>query len=167
MSFYTNVLQYGNSLLVRYVEDGKRLTKRVKYQPTLFDLVNTREKTGYNTLDGRAVLPHKFESIREAKDWIADRDNQDIVFGNTQYPYCWIADEYPGRVDWDLDQMLVITIDIEVECENGFPKPEDALEPRAASTRSDTLSDRPQLQIAFRCQKACRQQIPQIRLPLA
>jgi DNA polymerase elongation subunit (family B) len=134
MSFYTNVLQYGNSLLVRYVEDGKRLTKRVKYQPTLFDLVNTREKTGYSTLDGRAVLPHKFDSIRDAKDWIADRDNQDIVFGNTQYPYCWIADEYPRRVDWDLDQMLVITIDIEVECENGFPKPEDALEPMLSIT---------------------------------
>ncbi|MEK9699174.1 MAG: DNA polymerase domain-containing protein, partial [Candidatus Poseidoniales archaeon] len=127
-------LQYGNSLLVRYVEDGKRLTKRVKYQPTLFDLVNTREKTGYSTLDGRAVLPHKFDSIREAKDWIADRDNQDIVFGNTQYPYCWIADEYPGRVDWDLDQMLIVTIDIEVECENGFPKPEDALEPMLSIT---------------------------------
>ena len=134
MSFYTNVLQYGNSLLVRYVENGKRLTKRVKYQPTLFDLVNTRERTGYSTLDGRAVLPHKFDSIRDAKDWIADRDNQDIVFGNTQYPYCWIADEYPGRVDWDLDQMLVITIDIEVECENGFPKPEDALEPMLSIT---------------------------------
>ena len=94
-SFYTNVLQYGNSLLVRYVEDGKRLTRRVKYQPTLFDLVNTREKTGYSTLDGRAVLPHKFASIREAKDWIADRDSQDIVFGNTQYPYCC----YDGRKD--------------------------------------------------------------------
>jgi DNA polymerase elongation subunit (family B) len=133
-NFYTNVLQYGNSLLVRYVEDGKRLTKRVKYQPTLFDLVNTREKTGYTTLDGKSVLPHKFDSIRDAKDWIADRDNQNIVFGNTQYPYCWIADEYPGRVDWDLDQMLVITIDIEVECENGFPKPEDALEPMLSIT---------------------------------
>jgi DNA polymerase elongation subunit (family B) len=134
MSFYTNVLQYGNSLLVRYVEDGKRLTKRVKYQPTLFDLVTTGEKTGYTTLDGKSVLPHKFDSIRDAKDWIADRPNQNIVFGNTQYPYCWIADEYPNRVNWDLDQMLVITIDIEVECENGFPKPEDALEPMLSIT---------------------------------
>ena len=123
MSFYTNVLQYGNSLLVRYVEDGKRLTKRVKYEPTLFDLVRTGEKTGYTTLDGRVVKPHTFDSIREAKDWIADRENQEVVFGNTQYPYCWISDEYPGRVDWDLDQMLMVTIDIEVECENGFPKP--------------------------------------------
>ena len=142
MSFYTNVLQYGNSLLVRYVEDGKRLTKRVKYEPTLFDLVRTGEKTGYTTLDGRAVLPHKFNSIREAKDWIADRENQEVVFGNTQYPYCWISDEYPGRVDWDLDQMLVVTIDIEVECENGFPKPEDALEPLLSITVKNHQSKR-------------------------
>ena len=142
MSFYTNVLQYGNSLLVRYVEDGKRLTKRVKYEPTLFDLVTTGEKTGYTTLDGRAVLPKQHNSIREAKDWIASRENQDIVFGNTQYPYCWISDEYPGRVDWDLDQMLVVTIDIEVECENGFPKPEDALEPLLSITVKNHQSKR-------------------------
>ena len=142
MSFYTNVLQYGNSLLVRYVEDGKRLTKRVRYEPTLFDLVTTGEKTGYTTLDGRAVLPHHFDSIREAKDWISDRQNQDVVFGNTQYPYCWISDEYPDRVEWDLDQMLIVTIDIEVECENGFPKPEDALEPLLSITVKNHQSKR-------------------------
>ena len=142
MSFYTNVLQYGNSLLVRYVENGKRLTKRVRYEPTLFDLVTTGEKTGYTTLDGRAVLPHHFDSIREAKDWISDRQNQDVVFGNTQYPYCWISDEYPDRVEWDLDQMLIVTIDIEVECENGFPKPEDALEPLLSITVKNHQSKR-------------------------
>ena len=129
MNFYTNVLQYGNSILVREVKDGQRTTRRVKYEPTLFDLVKTREETGYKTLDGKSVLPHPFESIKEAKQWVSDRENQDIIYGNTQYPYCWIADEYPDRIDWDLSQMLMVTIDIEVECENGFPKPEDAAEP--------------------------------------
>ena len=135
MNFYTNVLQYGNSILVREVRNGERTTRRVKYEPTLFDLVNTREETGYKTLDGQSVLPHKFDSIKEAKQWVSDRENQkDIMFGNTQYPYCWIADEYPNQVDWDLDQMLMVTIDIEVECENGFPKPEDAAEPMLSIT---------------------------------
>jgi len=135
MNFYTNVLQYGNSILVREVRDGERMTRRVKYEPTLFDLVKTREETGYKTLDGQNVKPHLFDSIKEAKVWVADRENQkDIIYGNTQYPYCWIADEYPDRVDWDLDQMLMVTIDIEVECENGFPKPEDAAEPMLSIT---------------------------------
>ena len=65
---------------------------------------------------------------------MADRENQDIIYGNTQYPYCWIADEYPKQVDWDLGQMIMYTIDIEVECENGFPKPEDAAEPMLSIT---------------------------------
>ena len=134
MNFYTNVLQYGNSILVREVRDGERMTRRVKYEPTLFDLVKTREETGYKTLDGKSVKPHHFDSIKEAKAWVADRENQDIIYGNTQYPYCWIADEYPNQVDWDLDQMLMVTIDIEVECENGFPKPEDAAEPMLSIT---------------------------------
>ena len=120
MNFYTNVLQYGNSILVREVRDGERLTRRVKYEPTLFDLVTTGEETGYKTLDGKNVLPHKLDSIKEAKQWISNSENQNVVFGNTQYSYCWIADEYPNRVAWDLDQMLMYTIDIEVECENGL-----------------------------------------------
>ena len=82
MNFYTNVLQYGNTILVREVRNGERTTRRVKYEPTLFDLAS--KKTGYKTLDGKNVLPHKFDSIKEAKQWVADRENQDIVYGNTQ-----------------------------------------------------------------------------------
>jgi DNA polymerase elongation subunit (family B) len=134
MNFYTNVLQYGNSILVREVRDGERTTRRVKYEPTLFDIFNGREETGYKTLEGKSVKPHSFESIKDAKQWVSDRENQEIVYGNTQYPYCWIADEYPNQINWDLDQMLMYTIDIEVECENGFPKPEDAAEPMLSIT---------------------------------
>ena len=129
MNFYTNVLQWGDTLLVREVKNGQRINKRVKYEPTLYDLVKTREKTGYQTLDGQSVKPHSFNSIREAKDWIENRSNQsDIIFGNTQYPYCYIGDTYKGSMDWDLDQILIVTIDIEVQCENGFPSPELAEE---------------------------------------
>ena len=67
MNFYTNVSQYGNSILVREVRDGERTTRRVKYEPTLFDLAQTREETGYKTLDGRSVVPKTHESIKVAK----------------------------------------------------------------------------------------------------
>ena len=62
--------------------------------------------------------------MKEAKNWVSDRKNQlEIVFGNTQYPYTYIADTYQGQVNWSLDQILIVTIDIEVQCENGFPSP--------------------------------------------
>ena len=35
---------------------------------------------------------------------------------------------------WDKDQILIVTIDIEVECENGFPNPQDAAEPLLSIT---------------------------------
>ena len=114
MDFYTNVLQWGNQLFVRGVENGQRIKKKVRYEPTLFNLVS--EPTGYKTLDGKHVLPKKFDSISEAKDWYDSHKKQNLVFGNTQYNYCYIGDEYPGDVPWDKDQISIVTIDIEVEC---------------------------------------------------
>jgi len=138
MEFYTNVIQRGNSLLVRGVEGGQRVSKRVNYRPTLFNKVH--EHTGYKTLDGQDVLPRKFDSIKEAKAWAEQRENQKILFGNTQYPYCYISDEYPDDVPWDKDQILIVTIDIEVECENGFPDPTDAAEPLLSITMKNHQS---------------------------
>ena len=132
MDFYTNVIQWGNSLLVRAVENNQRIRKKVRYEPTLFDLVN--EPTGYKTLDGRHVRPNKFDCIRDAKEWYNDRKDQDIVFGNNQYSYCYISDQHPNDVQWDIDKLLIVTIDIEVECDNGFPDPKDASEPLLSIT---------------------------------
>ena len=132
MDFYTNVLQWGNQLFVRGVENGQRVKKKVRYEPTLFDVVP--QETGYKTLDGKNVLPHPFDSISEAKDWYDSHKKQNLVYGNTQYNYCYIGDEYPGDVPWDKDQICIVTIDIEVECENGFPDPKLAEEPMLSIT---------------------------------
>ena len=120
MNFYTNVIQWGNYLLVREVKDGQRQISEVKYSPTLYSPVN--QETGYKTLDGNPVRPHTFDTIKKAKDWVGERKDQlEIVFGNTQYPYTYIADTYQGQINWDMDKILIVTIDIEVQCENGFP----------------------------------------------
>ena len=120
MSFYTNVLQWGNFLLVREVKNGQRQNSRIKYSPTLYSPV--QQKTGYKTLNGDHVLPQTFETMKEAKEWVANHKSQpDLVYGNTQYAYCYLSDTYKGKVNWDLEQILIVTIDIEVRCENGFP----------------------------------------------
>ncbi len=122
MSFYTNVLQWGNNLLVREVKNGERQNSRIKYSPTLFSPV--KQHTGYKTLDGQHVLPQMFDTMKEAKQWVEDRKDQpDLVYGNTQYAYCYISDNYKGTVNWNMNELLIVTIDIEVQCENGFPNP--------------------------------------------
>ena len=35
-NFYTNILLKGDTLYLRAVEDGERIMRKIKYQPTLF-----------------------------------------------------------------------------------------------------------------------------------
>ena len=32
------------------------------------------------------------------------------------YAYNYIAEQYPNNVNWDIDNILIVTIDIEVQC---------------------------------------------------
>ena len=133
MKFYTNISQWGNSLLLREVVNGERIARRVKYSPTLYAPVNS--PTPYKTLDGKYVTSVSHETIKEAKEWVDNYKNQpDLIYGSTMYAYNYIAEEYPKTVDYDIDNILIVTIDIEVQCENGFPNPKDAAEPLLSIT---------------------------------
>ena len=133
MNFYTNVTPWGNTLLVREYVDGERINRKVKYSPTLFCKVI--KETKYKTLDGQFVTPVKHDTMKEAKEWLKSYEDQPhLIFGNTTFQYNYIADEYPNHVKWDIDKILVVTMDIEVACENGFPDPEKAIEPLLSIT---------------------------------
>ena len=133
MMFYTNVYQWGDNLLVRAIENDKRIAKRVRYEPTLF--VPVQKQTSFTTLDGKFLTPMKFTSIKESKEFVEQyKDQPHLVFGHTQYAYTYIADKYPEDIKWDYDKLLLITIDIEVECENGFPNARQAREPLLSIT---------------------------------
>ena len=133
MNFYTNVTPWGNNLLVREYVNGERVNRKVKYSPTLFCKVI--KETKHKTLDGQYVTPVKHDTIKEAKEWLKSYEDQPhLIFGNTLFQYNYIADEYPSFVKWDVDKILIVTIDIEVACENGFPNPEDAIEPLLSIT---------------------------------
>jgi len=141
MNFYTNVLQWGNNLLVRAVINDKRENFRVRYSPTLYAPVE--KQTPYKNLDGGYVTDLTFSTMKEAREWVDSHKSQpELIYGNTQYPYTYIADTYKGKVDWDLDKLLIVTIDIEVQCENGFPSPELAEEELLSITIKNHQSKR-------------------------
>ena len=127
MNFYTNVIQWGNNLLVREIKNGIRINSRVRYSPTLYAPV--KKQTPYKNLNGGYVTDLTFSTMKEAKEWVDFmKDQPHLVYGNTQYPYTYISDTHKGQVDWDLEKILIVTIDIEVQCENGFPSPKLAEE---------------------------------------
>ena len=129
MRFYTNVQMVGDNFLVRGYEDGKHFATREKFYPTLF--VNSKRKSKYKTLTGDVVEPIKPGSVRDCREFIkkyADVENFD-VYGNERFIYQYISDKYPEQeVKFDIEKIKLVTLDIEVKSENGFPDVESAAE---------------------------------------
>ena len=139
--FYTNVSRYANSLLYRGYENGKRVSKRVKYKPTLY--VSTTKPTDWKALDGTPVAPIPMDSMRDAKEWIAENKHTAgrTIFGNDKHVTCFINDEFPGKIDFDRNVINVTTIDIEVASDDGFPEPEAAEQPVISITTKNNIDN--------------------------
>ena len=122
MRYYTNVQMVGNDFLVRGYEGGKSFTSRESFQPTMF--VPAKKKTKYKTLDGKYVQSIKPGTVRETREFIRSHDNVENfeIYGNNRYIYQYISDRYPeNEIKFDLKKMNLMTIDIEVKSEGGFP----------------------------------------------
>ena len=46
------------------------------------------------------------------------------VYGNERFIFQFISDNYPGKIQFDTSKMRIMTLDIEVQSEYGFPDPE-------------------------------------------
>ena len=124
MKFYTNVLLLGDNILYRGYENGQEVKYRDRIRPTLYFVTqDQRRESPYRTLDGRYAHPQKFDGARDAREFIQKYDAVDgiEVHGYERFVYQWISDKFKGSVNFDMSQMKIWTIDIEVACENGFP----------------------------------------------
>lgn len=132
--FYTHFTRYGNKILERGYENGRKYTRKVDYKPTLY--VPAKTQTEYTTLEGKYVSPLEMESMREASDFIKRYEGVQSfdVYGSTNFMYIYINETYPNQVDYDPTQIVIANIDIEVGSENGFPEPAQAAEPITAIT---------------------------------
>ena len=126
MNFYTNVALSGRNILLRGIENGQRIRRKVEYQPTFF--LPSKEPTEFKTLTGEYVAPVQPGTIPDCREFVnkyKDVDNF-AIYGNTRYKYAFIGEEYPGLIDWDISKVLVAYLDIEVASDDGFPEPKDA-----------------------------------------
>jgi DNA polymerase elongation subunit (family B) len=128
MKFYTSFHQYGSAVLVRGYEFGNRVQKKLRYEPTLYvanygKYKTDSEKTKYRTLDGTPVSPIKFDSIREARDFIKKYEDVENFkyYGSTNFAYSCINEEYAGQIEHDPSLVAVVCLDIETDSSNGFP----------------------------------------------
>ena len=138
MNFYTNVQLIGNQFLVRGVQNGKRFEIRDEFYPTLF--VKTKKESKYRTLSGEFVEPVKPGSVKECREFYSKYDGVDgfEIYGNDRYIYQYISEKYPeDEVKFDINKIKLVTLDIEVASESGFPDVESASEEILSITIQD------------------------------
>ncbi len=143
MKFYTNVLLWGDSIMYRGYEHGQPVQFRDRIRPKLFMVPDEQSKRSkFRTLDGRYAHPQEFDGARSARQFIEEYENVDgmEVHGYERFVYQWISDNYPDEIRFDMSQMNIFTIDIEVACENGFPDVQASAEEMLCITMKDVNS---------------------------
>lgn len=132
MKYYTNIAVYGNNIMYRGVNNGRRVRMKIQYSPTFF--LPSKKNAEYKSLFGEPLEPMRFESIKEARDFLKryEEVSNFKIYGQERFEYAFIADEHKGLIDWDINDIHVALLDIEVGSENGFPDPYRASEPITA-----------------------------------
>jgi len=122
MNFYTSVHLHKSEILLRGFEDGTRIQRAIPYQPYLFTNAKTSQEE-YKTLSGKSVYKKEFDSVYEARNYMKEYEGVSgkELYGLNQFVYTFINDYYQGEIDYDPKLVSVVTIDIEIEADGGFP----------------------------------------------
>jgi DNA polymerase elongation subunit (family B) len=127
MKYYTHVHRSGNYLSVREVRDGKRRKFKVEYQPTLYlPATNKLQKNLKLTPDGKPVVAMKPGSMNDCYHFTKKNRGLQKVYGNTFYEYAFLNEEYPGHIEYNIADMIICNLDIEVASKGGFSTAEAA-----------------------------------------
>jgi DNA polymerase elongation subunit (family B) len=141
MKFYTNVQLIGNQFLVRGYENGEHFEFRDEFRPTLF--VKTKKETKYKTLSGEPVEPIQPGNVRDCREFYKKYEGVQgfEIYGNERYIYQYISEKYPEEeIKFDINKIKLVTLDIEVASEQGFPDVESCVEEILAISIQDYTS---------------------------
>ena len=129
MKFYTNVQMIGNKFLVRGYENGQRVMYKDDFYPTLY--VPSKKQSEYKTLEGEYVEPIKPGTVRDCREFYKKYEDVEgfKIYGNDRYVSQYISENYPEKeIKFDITKLKLLTIDIEVSAEYGFPDTESVAE---------------------------------------
>jgi DNA polymerase elongation subunit (family B) len=121
MRFYTNVHVQGDSAYVRGYDNGERVEQKIPFSPYLF--VGSDLPSEYKTLEGKNVKKIEFNTVKEAREFLRKYDDVDgfTIYGNSSFNYQSIYDNYRGEIEYNVDDISVVSIDIETSTQYGFP----------------------------------------------
>jgi DNA polymerase elongation subunit (family B) len=126
--FYTSVERFGNNILWRGYENGKRFSRKVPFKPSLY--LQTQKAGGeYRSLQGNLPLHKKtFDSMSEVKQFVEDyKDVSNFgICGTQNFVSQFIQENYPDDIKYDMDLINICSFDIEVDISDGYANIEEA-----------------------------------------
>lgn len=125
MRFYTSVAQNYEHLLITEVENGKKRRYKYEYSPYAFFPSDDLDDNHF-TIDGKRVGKFTFDSMPEANKYLKDRQE---YWGINTWPYQFIYETYAANFEYAYKDISVVSIDIEVAADEGFPSIELANKP--------------------------------------
>ena len=124
MDFYTNVCRTRDKILVKGYQGKKQVKMAVSYRPNHY-IPSKKGETAYRALDGRYLEVVNLNSMggaRKFRERYAGVDGFEI-HGYDRYIYTYIADKFQGDIEFNQKLIKTASLDIECECEDGFPDP--------------------------------------------
>ena len=120
--YYTNVELIGNNILERYLVDGVEHRRKVPFEPSLF--FHCQETSPYKDIYNRNVREKFFDNISDARKWKKDMSEfGKEVMGMDDFILQYIYKQYTPDIDFDINDIDIANVDIEVISKDGFPEP--------------------------------------------
>ena len=121
--FYTSIERFANHLLYRgYDDDGKKVSHRIKYKPTIY-IESKKSNPTWKSMYGLPVDPIQFSSMSESRDF--QKTYQDIpefkMYGTDRHISAFVQGQFPGEIPYDQRLIDTASIDIETAYGDGFP----------------------------------------------
>ena len=124
MDFYTNVCRTRDKILVKGYKGKKQLKLSVAYRPNHY-IPSKKGETAFRALDGRHLEAVNLNSMGGARKFRERYNAVDgfEIHGYDKYIYTYIADKFQGDIEFNPKLIKTASLDIECECEDGFPEP--------------------------------------------
>lgn len=139
MNFYSNVFSRGEYLYHRYFDENVDKIEKIKMEPWYF--LHCNHETGYKDIYDNNVQKFVFSNVKDYRD---NRrlmiDSGQEVLGQENLELLYLADLYPGKVNFNPDLIRIASIDIETVSKEGFPYPNEAKMPIDAISHIDSVT---------------------------
>lgn len=125
--FYISADQVGDRIFHRYLDEKNEYHDIIKQFP--IDLYVKTKKLNPNSFDIMGVPLGKveFDNIHDANSFYREYKDIEEIYGQTNFIYQFLSKTYPDTIEFDINQIPIMFIDIECAYDNlGFPHPKQA-----------------------------------------